>query len=230
MFLFDPITCEKKKVSYSDLAGITGYSENNLMTMKCRGRKLKNINCYLLDDDTTAGDLRYLMEIEDIDDEVWRPIIGTNREVSSYGRFRTVTDDGYKFCIAQDQVKQIIVYFMIDGKMKALNRNRIVAEHFLDKPKLKDMVVVCMDGNRWNSRANNLMWMTRKKLGQLTGHGNRVAVAKIDTTTGKRLTIYDSVVHASDDNYITRSSIYAVLDKPGRTAAGFRWIRVNNKG
>ena len=71
-----------------------------------------------------------------------------------------------------------------------------------------------------NFPINNIeKYMQRKK---------GIKIGKIDPTTNTIIKQYDSIAEAGRGMNVNYKSIHKVLDKPNRTAYGFKWIKMNN--
>lgn len=221
LFLFDPITCQKSEITYEQLEGITGKKKGNLMSLKSKRRKVNNINCYLIDENTTNDELRTMLENEVIKDEYWVDIPGTHNQVSDYGRYRTITRKGTKMMLVCNAKKnKATITLTIDGKKHKLLAHTKVAETFLDKPD-GDVVLRHKDGNGFNCRASNLEYVDRKWLARRTGPlSNQIAVVKKDPATGEVLGEYRSMREAARKNFLCHEAVHSAI-KEKRLCAGY---------
>ena len=68
-YIFDPITQEKREITYKKLSGITGLDKSTLYGYKNDVRKIQCINCYFLKD-ITRKELDILAQKEVIEKEI----------------------------------------------------------------------------------------------------------------------------------------------------------------
>lgn len=221
LYLFDPITCQKSEITYEKLEGITGKNKGNLMSLKSKKRKVGNINCYLIDENTTNAELREMLESEVIKNEYWVDIPGTHNQISDYGRYRTITKKGPKMMLIYNATKnKACITLTINGKKEKLLAHTKVGEMFLEKPK-GDVVLRHKDGNGFNCRANNLEYVDRKWLARRTGPlSNQIAVVKKDPVTGEILDEYRSMREAARKNFLCHEAVHQAI-RENRLCAGY---------
>ena len=83
VYLFDPITQDRRLVTIKKAADILGVKECTISSIKSKG--IANKGFYILDD-VTSKTIKPLIQIGDLLEEVWRLIPGSSVEVSSRGR------------------------------------------------------------------------------------------------------------------------------------------------
>lgn len=105
-------------------------------------------------------------ETEDLQNEQWKPIEGTNNEyyISSYGRVKSLK--GFKAKILKPSYyksyKRVDIFY--SGKIRKTKLiSRLVAAAFLDPPKSIDMQLHHIDGNSLNDKKENLVWLTMQE-------------------------------------------------------------------
>lgn len=160
--------------------------------------------------------------------EYWLYVTGSTKyQVSNYGNFRRVLKSGktkeIKAYIKHD--KWLVVKVNFNGTYKEYPVHIIVADIFLDKPEDKSMVLYHKNMCIRDNYAGNLEWITRKKLGEITG-GNTsrsIPVIKYDKDTGEMLNFYKSISEAAKDNFIHKETICQAIRGQLKTAAGFVW-------
>ena len=167
----------------------------------------------------------YLWELEKeeevLEEEIWKPVLNTEKTyfVSTLGRFKNAsgiiiknpkpTPGGY-------------IVVTIDGITYRLHR--IVAQTFLENPEKKEQVNH-KDGNKSNSRLDNLEWVTNRE-NQLhkfaTGLGNNFTrkINQYDTDLNCMQT-FPSIANAAKELNIGKTNISGVLRKNRKTAGGF---------
>ena len=220
MILFDPINQTKIPVTYDKVVGITGKKQGDLASLKSKGKRIENINCYLLDDDVCINRIREIINSAVIEEkEIWKLISGTkDYYISNLGRIKhkdrimiKYPKKGKKHCvkIKTDKLREVFVH-------------KIVANSFLE---LEGNVVYHKDGNIYNNRAENLDNIDKRLLGKKTGGLSKsIPVIKINPNTNERLEEYESMAEAGRENYIHRETIRLCIRGKLKTAGGFKWI------
>ena len=218
MILFDPVTTERKQITYNELTAITGKSLNTLYICKHKGRKVPGLNAYIVDDDTPLAHLRELMEKEVLPDEVWKPIPCTTHKVSNYGRYKGKKATGDVFCILSDKGAKITI--KVNGKPVKMWAHIKVAEAFLTKPG-EDYRVYHKDFNSYNCRVDNLGYLPRyKALARLARYNVGKVILKIDAVTNEVVDEYSSVIEAAKVNYCAKTTMSRYI-KLGKIVDGY---------
>ena len=222
-YIFDPITQEKREITYSKLSGITGLDKSTLYGYKNDARKIQCINCYFLKGDITRKELDVLAQKEVIEKEIWKQIKGTVRkyECSDCGRVREILEDGRKVILHIVQKKNA-AYVNIDKKVMMLAR--IIYETFSGKS-LKDKFVYHKDGNKSNNCYYNLSeelyWNNVRKLASLRSK----PVIRINCDTGERQE-FENITKAAKESFVSISLIsLAVREKEKKIHGGYLWER-----
>ncbi|MEG1871223.1 MAG: HNH endonuclease [Peptostreptococcaceae bacterium] len=224
--LFDPVTTERKIVTYKLLAGMTGRTLSSLRDARKNRSKIRSLNCYILDLDTPISIYRELLSKEVIPDEVWRDIPDSRWQVSSYGRYRSS-------CRVQDKVIYRLPYLMgalscmikirINGEGQQLIAHEKVVELFIGEVP-KGHIIYHKDGNKANNRVDNLGFITRKELMQKQATPIRMkTITQIDEITGEVLAEYKSLSEAAAMNYTYPQQIRSAI-KTERPSIGFIWM------
>ena len=222
-YIFNPITQEKREITYSKLSGITGLDKSTLYGYKNDVRKIQCINCYFLKGDITRKELDILAQKEVIEKEIWKPIKGTVRkyECSDWGRVREILEDGtYK--ILHIVQKKMGAYVCIDKKTIILSR--LIYETFSCKS-LKDKFVYHKDGNKSNNCYYNLSeelnWNNVRKLASLRSK----PVIRINCDTGERQE-FENITKAAKESFVSISLIsLAIREKEKKIHGGYLWER-----
>lgn len=148
---------------------------------------------------------------------IWKPI---NRypgyEVSYDGEIRKVCGDGtYKIMkpyIQNDGRKTLFVRLTREGKRDICSVHSIVAEEFLGD-KTKDEVIYHKNGLIQDNSVPNLGYITRSKLGKMTGPtGKRKAVVKINKN-GEIVDVYSSAREAGRRNFMSYQTVIDRCDR-----------------
>lgn len=220
-YIFDPITQEKREITYKKLSGITGLDKITLYGYKNDVRKIQCINCYFLKEDITRKELDILAQKEVIEKEIWKPIKGTVRkyECSDCGRVREILEDGtYK--ILHIVQKKMGAYVCIDKKTIILSR--LIYKTFSCKD-VKNKFIYHKDGNKSNNCYYNLCeeseWKNIRKL----ANPRAVPVVRINQETGEK-EYFESMTEAAKESFVS-PSLVSLAVKQGEIRGGYIWER-----
>ncbi|MDA3730028.1 HNH endonuclease signature motif containing protein [Niameybacter massiliensis] len=223
--LFDPVTAERKIVTYKLLAGMTGRTVESLKDSKVKGWKLKSLNCYILDVDTPISVYRKLLAKEVIPNEVWRDIPNSRWQVSSYGRYRSKTPRTGKIIYRvphNTKKSSYMIKIRIGNEGKSCRAHEKVFELFVGEVP-KGHVVYHKNGNKYDNRVENLGVITRNKLVEIQATpAQRKPIVQMDKETGEILAEYRSIEAAVDANFTARNTIKRGLEQNIPTI-GFIW-------
>ena len=220
-YIFNPITQEKREITYKKLSGITGLDKSTLYGYKNDVRKIQCINCYFLKGDITRKELDVLAQKEVIEKEIWKPIKGTVRkyECSDWGRVREILEDGtYK--ILHIVQKKMGAYVCIDKKTIILSR--LIYKTFSCKD-VKNKFIYHKDGNKSNNCYYNLCeeseWKNIRKLATPRDK----PVIRIDPVTGEK-EYFESMTEAAKESLVS-PSLVSLAVKQGKIRGGYIWER-----
>lgn len=223
VLLFDPITCHKQLTTLRGISRMCGVRIEYIIRCYEAPRKIRHINCYVLDVDTGLRKFRELMANEKIDDEFWIDIEGTrSAQVSSYGRYRYILNDKITYyVIGSLRLSPPKITITITGKDRTFPAQKLVADYFLEKPSGDSMIIYHKDGNSYNNRVENLCYMSKSKVSSIVAAlSKRIAVVKKDPSTGEIIDEYTSMRQASEKNGFSHSVI-AYNIKKGILCQGF---------
>ena len=224
-WLFDPRTAERKLTDLNMVAGITGRTLDSVR--KSIGRKLKSLNCYLLELDTPLSKFRELLAKEIIPDEVWRDIPNSLWQVSSYGRYRSYLRCQpnrfvYRVPYPGNKYTSTKLGIRVNGKRSECRAHEWVYKIFVGEVP-KGYVIYHLDGNKANNRVENLGIIKRNKLMIRQCEPVRtIEVQQLDLDTGEVLAEYNTLTKAAKANYTDVKTIKDAAIK-GRPAIGFLW-------
>ena len=245
LFLFDPYSLMKRETNYKELMELTEQSMASLSSYKTRGRIIKRLNAYLVDEFATLSDLRKLANSVTIKDEVWARVPGFPNTVSTYGRVRS--DRNNDFMIPYiSRAGHLTIRLKRDKKTVTIPIHRLVALVFIEKDKeckglyylncgsrdedLLELMkqntdcVVHRNGKLFDNRVVNLIWSNRGEIRKLTSHsGNSIPVLKICAKTGRILDFYESIAAAGAENFINPNAIGNCIKGKSKTSGGFLW-------
>lgn len=227
MFLFDPITCQKTIINFDKLKGITGKSERYLYDCMINSKKIRSINCYLVDDIPKLSQLRLMLSNEKINDECWKYIPKSDYEVSSYGRYRNKNDGTFIIISSKRESgrKKLRpqLNISVDAHKKTFHPHTWVAKLFLDDPIRSDMIPAHKDGNSFNCRAGNLYYVSLLKQKSLSGRANtKGTVFKVDDD-GYIVADYPSMAQASLRQFYSIKAVQSARALGCKTG-GYRYL------
>lgn len=222
--LFDPVTAERKIITLKLLTGIAGRSIRALHYAKKNRSKIRSLNCYILDLDTSIDVFRELLAKEVIPDEVWRDIPNSLWQVSSYGRYRVVLKNkiDYRLPCVCSATSGIVIGITMNGRQKMYKAHYWVVQLFLGGVP-EGYVSYHKNGKRTDNRVENLGFVTRKELFfRCATKSCMKPIIKLDERTGEILEEYPSLTMAAKLNYSHRKVIREGIQQ-NRPAIGFVW-------
>lgn len=167
-------------------------------------------------------------------DEEWAPIGEHEYYVSTYGRVKSVKQRKEKMLSQSLRGGSLSVTLrlkMNNNKPVSYYVHRLVAEAFLIKnsliyikDRLKEYVVVHLNGKKYDNCVTNLLLVKEEnlaELGFLNGLGK--PVIKIDAETNEELEYFDSMSEASRATGIAIQGISSCVLGYYNTSGGFKW-------
>lgn len=170
-----------------------------------------------------------------VTNEKWKKINGfTKYEVSSTGKVRNIYNKQLK-AIRCTKTGYCITDLKENGKKKTAYIHRLVAEAFIENPKLLPCVNH-KDENKTNNCVENLEWCSVEYNNHYGSHNEKIkktkikkngkAVKQIDIKTGQVLCTYKSMTEAAKATNITKQAIHYAITGNTHTAGGYRWVVV----
>jgi len=139
---------------------------------------------------------------------------------------------GRRITLYKQKLNKSAGYKVIQFRGKEYTIHRLVATAFCHKPS-EDLVVNHKDGNKLNNSCTNLEWITHAENARhasATGlHiGSNHKKIKQLSLDGMYVKEHDSIADAArsfntNNQASAVASIHQTLDRPGRSAYGFRW-------
>ncbi|WP_433958571.1 NUMOD4 domain-containing protein [Cytobacillus horneckiae] len=225
LFLYDPTTNISTETTYEYLMELTGKKNINLRSIKSRGLKINNLNCYLADEKTTVAQRKAWYEKEKFHNEVWKAITGSDDKflVSSYGRIKRVYKNHTAFLLPflHKKSKQLHVKVKFEGKYAGYKVSKLVAFHFIGKPKLGEVVhhknLVITD-----NYFGNLEYITRNQLGKKTGFKSKSKpVIQLDRDTLEPINEFRSAREAGRKCYLSYQAVLDNCNRKSKSSGGF---------
>jgi hypothetical protein len=230
MYLYDPINNQKTEINSKMFSGITGTTIESLRYYYKNRKLVKSLKCYVIDDDTTMGERRSLMEGYIPIDEIWLNIDAEGvYQCSNYGRVKRMV--GYKkprmmMPVLKNNKEWLRVKVIHNGKYKSMPVHRLVAELFVPNDKGFNYVIH-KNGNKSDNFAGNLEWSSKSEVSRLGSMAKCIPVMKIDPKSGEVLDEYRSITEAGRLNYLSGEVIRSCVSGIGVTAGGCLWIGGN---
>ncbi|MFP3470796.1 NUMOD4 domain-containing protein, partial [Micrococcus sp. SIMBA_144] len=135
---------------------------------------------------TTTQQRKEWYSKEEFENEVWKPVIGSNEKflISSYGRFQRVYKDGPKFLLPFMNGKGYMeIKVMYRGLYKSYKISNLVGTHFIGAPK-ENEVLRHKNGIKTDDYVGNLEYKDRIQVSKYTGPLSRSKpVVKLDPET-----------------------------------------------
>ena len=161
--------------------------------------------------------------------EIWKPINRTNKNyyISNFGRVYSLKSNKI-MKTPVDGRGYINCNIRVEGKTINIKIHRVVAEHFIPNY-LNKREVNHIDGDKTNSRVDNLEWVTpRENLqhARITGlHTSDGDKAVNQIKNGIIINTFKSISEASRMTGINRSNVNQCCLKRSRykTAGGYEW-------
>jgi hypothetical protein len=216
--------------TYNSIEEASIWVYENKLTTNTHNSRNSISNCICGLSKSSYGFKWELIKQEDIlPNEIWKQIVIENNHiscnktyfVSNLGRFkntRGIIMDNYK--VNDNGYIRVYIY----NKTYALHR--LIALTFIQNPN-NNQQVNHIDGNKTNNCSVNLEWVTNKenqkhkfKIG--LGHNFTRKIGQYNFT-GELIKEYNSIVLASKQIGINKSTISGVLRKKRKTAGGFIW-------
>ncbi len=223
--LYDPRYNITREVTMSYLSELTGKSIATLFSLKSKGARIENINCYLLKKDTTVNQRREWYAKQTYHDERWKEVMGSDGKflISNYGRFKRVhkTKQPTFLLPVQKKAGYLEIKVQFRGVYKAYTISRLVGYHFIGDPPSPNHVLRHKNGIRWDDYVNNLEYVTKsvcnKKIG---GLARSRAIVQLDKDTGEVLGEYRSAKDVERKCFISSQSVLDCCNKKTKITAG----------
>lgn len=138
--------------------------------------------------------------------EIWKSILNSKYEISSYGRVRRFYKYNYRYLKTFRKGALQIIKLTIEGKGKDYNVAKLVMESF-NRKLVQDEVVYHKNGIISDNRLSNLEITTRSEAGKRTGwQSHRQAIVMLDEE-GAIKEIYKGTREAADRLFISRQTV-----------------------
>lgn len=216
VILFDPITQERKLLTIKQVADIFGVKPEVISCAKCRKSLYKGF--YILEQTVTGRALKPLVQIGDLEEEIWRSIPDTKVEVSNYGRYKGPTG----ILVINKTGDAARITLTVKGKRTSYTAHHWVGEMFIGKTP-EGMFRAHKDGNGFNNRVENLIDVSKGYINkQIAIKKRAIPIVQIDPLTNEIVEEYTSMAEAAKALYTTRDVICRAVNK-GYVSLGYIW-------
>ncbi|WP_144608538.1 NUMOD4 domain-containing protein [Bacillus cereus] len=225
VLLYDPRTNVLSETTYEYLVELTGMPKGSLMSYRSTGRKIKSINCYIAKEGLKVQQRREWYEKEKYHNETWKTIKGSDDMflISNYGRFKRIGKKKTWFLLPI--LKKKTGYLEIKVKYKGVYKNYIIAQlvaaHFIGVPKQGESVRY-KNGIKTDTFVSNLEYISKEKLGKLTGFRSRSKpVVQLDMKTKEIIGEFRSAREAGRKSYLSYQAVLDNCNHKSRTSGGY---------
>ncbi|MGL5716919.1 MAG: NUMOD4 domain-containing protein, partial [Paraclostridium sp.] len=248
----------RKEVSNEYLIGVLNTKPGYISKIIEKEQFIGKLNCFLVSCETSINFKRAVnkdlgrFKSSELRSEIWKKSerLDSQYEVSNLGRIRKVLGDTFTICLKNlKQIKQknrksircfsVVTLKDCNGKWKEFKVAQLVAELYLHGFQKGKTSVIAKDENSWNTRADNLLVLSKQETGKLTQKRNKQYkyVAKLDQLTLEPVAIYKGMENAASKNNITSRSLRFATreDNPSdkyndseRVMAGYRWMQIDD--
>lgn len=225
-YLYDPRTNVSTETSYDYLARLTGRSHDVLRCTKSRLTRIRSIGCYIIDSDTTVKERRALYEEEEFIGELWHTVAGSDGTflISNHGRvkrvFKTI-DPKFSLPYIRKQNDHLYAKVRFNGVYKEYKIAHLVAHHFIG-PNKANLSLCHKNGIKTDCFAGNLQYISKQKLGKLTGATSR-SRAVIQLCPDKLVPIeeYRSAREAGRETFVSYQAVLDNCNNKTKLAGGY---------
>jgi len=224
VLLYDPRTNVLSETTYEYLVELTGLSISTLMSAKSRGRRIRSIGCYIVKDTVTAQQRKEWYAKETFDNEVWKPIEGSDGKflISNYGRFKRIGKKKTWFLLPFPTGKGYLgIKVKYNGKYKSYRVATLVALHFLEAPQPGEVLRV-KNGIKTDTFAGNLEYVSKEKRGKMTGGKSKgKPVIQLDMNTREVIDEFRSAREAGRRCFLSYQAVLDNCNHKSRTSGGY---------
>nr|WP_263313637.1 HNH endonuclease [Mammaliicoccus sp. Marseille-Q6498] len=225
IYMYEPLYNKLTPTTYKEIAGWLGVGNDTAKSYGAKKLYHHKIQAYILKDKPTVTDKKKMIFDMKYDDEQWRKTPYENIEISSKGRVRNISREGYKSIVMIKKNKRDISFFY---ENKRVNIRRLMYETFIGSIP-NGYVVTSKSSVREDISPENLKLM---KLKEIMIKKSISAVSKPVVFLDERgnfIDEYKNVVTASEDTFYDKNTIGRVCNgqiKVPRTvgyANAFMW-------
>lgn len=195
MYLYDPMSNKLVEMNIYDISEIAGVHISAVSRAGSSGTMLQSAKCFIFKNKPSAKEKLSRYEKLVLEEEYWLNVKGSDEsyKISNYGRFKRIIKDKEKFLLPYFRRGHMSVKIKFDCIYKEWRVDKLVAVHFLEDAGQPGEVLYHKNGIKTDDYANNLAWISREKLGKLTGaKANSKAVVLVDKETMEIIDEYKS--------------------------------------
>jgi hypothetical protein len=227
-YIYDPRTNVITETSYDYLEELTGKPKATLASLKSRGKRINNINCYILSENTTLKQRKAWYEKQKNEDEAWKVINGSDGKfvVSNYGRFKRIYKNKTSFLLPflKKKTGYMEVKVTYNGAYKSYKVANLVGIHFVGKPK-PGQVLRHKNGIKTDDFAGNLEYIQKSVLGKSTGPLSKSKpVIQLDKDSLEVLGEFRSAREAGRKCYLSYQAVLDNCNHKSKSSGGYLFM------
>jgi hypothetical protein len=227
-YLYDPRTNVITQTNYDYLEELTGKPKETLASLKSRGKRIDNINCYILRENTTLKQRKAWYEKQKYEEEAWVNVKGSDGKflISNYGRFKRVYKSKSSFLLPYLKKKTgyLEVKVAYDGIYKAYKVTNLVGLHFVGTPK-PGQVLRHKNGIKTDDFAGNLEYIQKSVLGKSTGPLSKSKpVIQLDKVSLEVLGEFRSAREAGRKCYLSYQAVLDNCNHKSKSSGGYLFM------
>lgn len=226
--IFDPVRYTlSKEMPIEELCDLTNRKKCVLVRMANNKTKVKELNSYIIKQDTPVTELRALVEKENPPGEEWKVFDRNNNYmISNYGRFAKKKKDGSLMFLKPMRNRKwsgdkLGISYYTDGKRKFEYIATAVIRNFTNKYISGSFIInknLILDDNfvgnlqLTRTTSKETLYKRSKKL--------KKKIAQVDPDDGHVIKIYKSVGEASKEHFISIAAISLYLNGKRKSCGG----------
>lgn len=227
-YLYDPRTNVITETTYDYLTELTGKPKNTLASLKSRGKRINNLNCYILHENTTLKQRKAWYEKQKYEDEAWKFINGSKGEflISNYGRFKRIYKHKTSFILPylKKRTGYLEIKVTFNEIYKSYKVTNIVGFHFVGKPKPGE-VLRHKNGIKTDDFVGNLEYIQKNVLARSTGPMSRSKpVIQLDMDTKEVLNEFRSAREAGRKCYLSYQAVLDNCNYKSKSSGGYLFM------
>lgn len=228
LYLYDPRTNVIAETTYDYLEKLTGKPKATLASLKSRGKRINNLNCYILHENTTLKQRKAWYEQQKYEGEAWKPINGSEGKflISNYGRFQRVYKRKTSFILPfiKKKTGYMEIKVTFNGIYKSYKVAKLVGIHFVGMPK-PGQVLRHKNGIKTDDFTGNLKYINRSELGKSTGPLSRSKpVIQLNIDNQEVLGEFRSAREAGRKCYLSYQAVLDNCNHKSKSSGGYLFM------